>query len=116
MIYLFIGFLAPAILFLILGLFACLRKTTRFDDKDYQSIHSNDENNVRIRMPSPAVSDASSYQMIYENPHFIEYKRPPSYQEALRQKSCNSSSRHLPPNRPKILEQPVTPQQSYIVY
>ncbi|CAE17931.1 uncharacterized protein CELE_R07B1.11 [Caenorhabditis elegans] len=114
MYYLFVGFLAPAILILILGLFACLKKTTstRFDDKDYQSIYSTDENQVRIRMPAYDSRGVNSYQMIYENQHFVDYKHPPTYNEVIRHiANTKPPSRHLPPNQPRILERGVPHQK-----
>ena len=45
MYYLLIGFIAPAILFAILGFIACMRRNSIViaeDDKDYQSIGSED--------------------------------------------------------------------------
>ncbi|CAI2357733.1 unnamed protein product [Caenorhabditis sp. 36 PRJEB53466] len=119
MYYLFVGFLAPAILVLILGLFACLRKSsnTRFDDKDYQSIYSPEDNHVRIRMPVYDERGVNSYQMIYENPHFVEYKNPPTYNEAVRHLAhVKPPSRHLPPNQPKLLERGAVPQQQTVIY
>uniref|UniRef100_A0A1I7U0F7 Uncharacterized protein n=1 Tax=Caenorhabditis tropicalis TaxID=1561998 RepID=A0A1I7U0F7_9PELO len=112
MYYLFVGFLAPAILILILGLFACLRKTTssRYDDKDYQSIYSTDENHVRIRMPVYDARGVNSYQMIYENQHFVDFKHPLTYNEAVRHiANTKPPSRHLPPNQPRILERGAIP-------
>uniref|UniRef100_A0A8R1DH60 Uncharacterized protein n=1 Tax=Caenorhabditis japonica TaxID=281687 RepID=A0A8R1DH60_CAEJA len=119
MYYLFVGFLAPAILVLILGLFACLRKSSspRFDDKDYQSIYSNEENHVRIRMPTFDARGVNSYQTIYENPQFVEYKNPPTYNEAMRHNTKSKApSRHLPPNQPKILERGAVQQTHTVIY
>ncbi|EFP04948.1 hypothetical protein CRE_03289 [Caenorhabditis remanei] len=116
MYYLFVGFLAPAILILILGLFACLKKSsnTRYDDKDYQSIYSTEDSHVRIRMPVYDSRGVNSYQMIYENQHFVDFKHPPTYNEAVRHiANTKPPSRHLPPNQPRILERAAVPQQKH---
>uniref|UniRef100_A0A1I7XR29 Uncharacterized protein n=1 Tax=Heterorhabditis bacteriophora TaxID=37862 RepID=A0A1I7XR29_HETBA len=47
MYYLLIGFIAPAILFAILGLIACIRRGSMSypeEDKEYQSVDSDDGN------------------------------------------------------------------------
>ncbi|CAB3400548.1 unnamed protein product [Caenorhabditis bovis] len=65
-----------------LGLFACLKKSPRDDEKCYQSLYSSEEAIPRIRSPAYDQTGANGYQVIYENPHFVDF-RPPPYNENL---------------------------------
>ncbi|CAJ0565577.1 unnamed protein product, partial [Mesorhabditis spiculigera] len=120
MILLLLGFITPAVVFLILGIIACVRRSSYSPTDEEPKAVEEFTQLLTNRVPShPPDVGYADYRYGYQNHHFQSYFLPPSYSETLAlDKSepgndvCNGSrSKHLPARQPRILVTAATPNQ-----